>query len=251
MTPAGGPAPDTPIDETPIDDAPVDDALIELRGVHKRYPGGVHALRGIDLVVRRGEMVAIVGPSGSGKSTMLHIVGTLDLPTTGSVRLAGHDVATLPDRQLSGLRARTIGFVFQQFFLLRRVTALDNVATGAVYTGTPPAERRDRARAALERVGLGHRLHHRPHELSGGERQRVAVARAIVNEPELILADEPTGNLDSRTEAQIIELLHDLHDDGTGVLVITHAPEIAAEMPRRVTLRDGRVVEDSRAGVPA
>ena len=227
--------------------------VIQLRDVHKRYPGGVHALRGVDLDVARGEMLAIVGPSGSGKSTMLHIVGTLDLPSQGTVQLAGHDVASLSDRELSGLRARTIGFVFQQFFLLNGTSALDNVATGAVYTGLPPAQRQARARAALERVGLGHRLDHRPHELSGGERQRVAVARALINDPELILADEPTGNLDTATEQQIIDLLHGLHDEGTGVLVITHAPEIADAMPRQVALRDGAIVHDSaaRAGAHA
>ena len=216
--------------------------VISLRGVHKRYPGGVHALRGVDLDVAAGEMLAIVGPSGSGKSTMLHIVGTLDLPTEGSVHLAGHDVSNLSDRELSGLRARTIGFVFQQFFLLSGVSALDNVATGATYTGLPVRERRARAAATLKRVGLGHRLDHRPNELSGGERQRVAVARALINQPELILADEPTGNLDSYTEGQIIDLLHALHDEGTGVLVITHAHEIADGMPRQVSLRDGRIV---------
>jgi putative ABC transport system ATP-binding protein len=220
--------------------------VIRLTGVHKRYAGGVHALRGVDLRVAQGEMLAIVGPSGSGKSTMLHIVGTLDLPTEGRVELAGHDVATLRDRELSGLRARTIGFVFQQFFLLSGVSALDNVATGAVYTGLSPRERRDRAVAALQRVGLGARMEHRPNELSGGERQRVAVARALINDPALVLADEPTGNLDSYTEGQIIELLHGLHDEGTGVLVITHAPEIAAAMPRQIALRDGHVVSDSQ-----
>ncbi|MFT5222925.1 MAG: putative ABC transport system ATP-binding protein [Glaciecola sp.] len=219
--------------------------VISLRAVHKRYPGGVHALRGIDLDVAHGEMLAIVGPSGSGKSTMLHIVGTLDLPSEGTVHLDGHDVAGLTDRELSGLRARTIGFVFQQFFLLSGTSALDNVATGALYTGLSLRVRRARAAEALERVGLSHRMRHRPNELSGGERQRVAVARALINEPSLILADEPTGNLDSKTEAQIIELLHGLHDEGTGVLVITHAPEIAAEMPRRVSLHDGSMVNDS------
>lgn len=216
--------------------------VITLRGVHKRYPGGVHALRGVDLDVAAGEMLAIVGPSGSGKSTMLHIVGTLDLPTEGSVHLAGHDVSDLSDRELSGLRARTIGFVFQQFYLLSGVSALENVATGATYTGLPVRERRARAAAALHKVGLGHRLDHRPNELSGGERQRVAVARALINQPELILADEPTGNLDSYTEGQIIDLLHDLHNEGTGVVVITHAPEIADGMPRQVSLRDGMIV---------
>lgn len=219
--------------------------VIRLRGVHKRYPGGVHALRGVDLDVHHGEMLAIVGPSGSGKSTMLHIVGSLDVPTEGTVHLAGHDVAALSDRSLSGLRSRTIGFVFQQFFLLSGTSALDNVAMGAVYTGRVAKDRRAAAHEALERVGLGHRVTHHPNELSGGERQRVAVARALINDPELILADEPTGNLDSTTEAQIIELLHDLHRDGTGVVVITHAPEIAAAMPRQVALRDGEIVADT------
>ncbi|HWH31845.1 MAG TPA: ABC transporter ATP-binding protein [Egibacteraceae bacterium] len=233
---------------------PSTEQVISLRGVHKRYPGGVHALRGVDLDVNAGEMLAIVGPSGSGKSTMLHIVGTLDLPTEGSVHLAGHDISHLNDRELSGLRARTIGFVFQQFFLLSGTSALDNVATGAVYTGLPPRERRARAAAALDRVGLGHRVDHHPNELSGGERQRVAVARALINDPQLILADEPTGNLDSKTEAQIIDLLQHLHDEGTGVLVITHSHEIAATMPRQVSLHDGRIVADTagrHVGAPA
>ncbi len=219
--------------------------ILALEGVHKRYPGGVHALRGVDLTVSTGEMLAIVGPSGSGKSTMLHIVGTLDLPSEGVVRLGGHDIAKLSDKALSGLRARTIGFVFQQFFLLGGMSALDNVATGAVYTGLSLPQRRVRARTVLERVGLGHRVDHRPNELSGGERQRVAVARALINEPALILADEPTGNLDSKTEASIIELLNGLNREGTGIVVITHSPEIAAEMPRQVSLRDGSIIHDS------
>ena len=220
--------------------------IIVLRDVERGYgePPAL-ACAGVNLTIREGEFVAIVGPSGSGKSTLLNLIGTLDRPTAGMALIEGVDVRSLSDRALSALRAHRIGFIFQQFHLAEGVTALDNVADGLLYAGIPRPERRERARAVLDRVGLGHRHGHRSHQLSGGERQRVAIARAMIGEPPLLLADEPTGNLDSVAGARIIELLHEINARGTTVVVITHDAELAERLPRRIAIRDGRVLSDS------
>ena len=223
-------------------------SVLALEDVRKAYPGGVEALRGVSLRVAAGELLAVVGPSGSGKSTLLHIMGTLERPTSGGLAVAGQDVAGLRDRALAALRARHIGFVFQQFFLVEGMSAVDNVAQGLLYSGVPAPERRRRATEQLERVGLGHRLTHRPVQLSGGERQRVAIARALVARPSIVFADEPTGNLDTRSGDQIIGLLRELNAEGTTIVVITHDLEVAGSLPRRVHIRDGGIEADERDG---
>ncbi|GAB3198031.1 ABC transporter ATP-binding protein [Nocardioides hungaricus] len=224
-----------------------DPAVVECVDLTKTYPGDVHALQGVSLSVHAGDVTAILGPSGSGKTTLLQLLGTLDRPTSGTIHVAGTDVSELSDRALSRLRAERIGFVFQQFHLSALMNVLDNVAEGLLYAGVGHRHRQQRATAALERLGLGHRLTHRPTALSGGERQRVAIARAIVGRPALVLADEPTGNLDSANGRIVVSFLRELARDGTAVVVITHDRDVAAAMDRRIELRDGRLVESAAA----
>ena len=225
--------------------------VVQLTDVVKEYPSipPVRALGGVSFAVEQGELVVVAGPSGSGKSTLLHIIGTLDRPTSGEVTVAGHQVSDLTDRDLSSLRSRHIGFVFQQFFLLSSYTALDNVADGLLYTGVSLKDRRERAEIALDRVGLRRRLGHVATELSGGERQRVAIARALVGRPSIVLADEPTGNLDTRTSHSIVELLEELNREGSTIVVITHNTEIASRFPRSIGIRDGLIEYDTGAPV--
>ena len=228
--------------------------MIRLQGVTKQYQMGdqtVHALQGIDLQIERNEMIAFIGASGSGKSTMMNIVGCLDRPSSGEYWLNGREVATMSGDDLARVRNQEIGFIFQSFHLLPRASALDNVAQPLIYRGVPLRERLALAEQALQKVGLGARVHHRPNELSGGQRQRVAIARALVGNPSILLADEPTGNLDSSTSQEIMELIRALHAGGQTVVMVTHEPEIAEQCQRVVRLRDGKIVSDTCAGSPA
>jgi putative ABC transport system ATP-binding protein len=224
------------------------EAIIETRELKRYYHMGdtvVRALDGVDVRIMPGEMVSVMGPSGSGKSTLMHLVGCLDSPTGGSIKIDGEDISDFDEKRLAAIRNRKIGFVFQQFNLLSKTSILDNVATPLMYARVPAAERHRRAEEALVRVGLGDRIRHRPNELSGGQRQRAAIARALVTNPSLILADEPTGALDTKTGAQIIELFHQLHAEGNSFLVVTHDQEVSAECERTIRLRDGLVEEET------
>jgi putative ABC transport system ATP-binding protein len=224
-----------------------DRPALSLEQVSKEYPGGVAALRSVSIEIPARDQIAVIGPSGSGKTTMLTILGTLERPTRGEVEVAGHDVVRASDRELAGLRAHQIGFVFQSFHLQESMAAVDNVATGMLYTGEPLRRRREAARLALDRVGLGNRLDHKPTHLSGGERQRVAIARALAKRPAIILADEPTGNLDSKSGGEVIALLHELASDGATLVLISHDEHIAQSFARRVQMRDGEIVADGRS----
>lgn len=227
--------------------------VIELVDVVRSYPGPINALDGVDLCIEQGEITAIIGPSGSGKSTLLNVMGTLDRPTAGSVLIDGIDTRSLSERQLCGLRATRLGFVFQSFHLIESARVIDNVANGLIYQGVERSERHRRAQAALDLVGLGDRSGTRPPKLSGGQRQRVAIARALVSEPSLILADEPTGNLDTRTSDDVLGLLMDLNERlGSTIAIITHDQEVAERLPRRIQVRDGRVIEEpTTVGAPS
>jgi putative ABC transport system ATP-binding protein len=231
----------------PARQPPPDSTALRLSDVVKQYPGGVLALRGVSVEIAAGEQLAVVGASGSGKTTMLTVLGTLERPTSGTVQVAGRDVVHASDTELAGLRAHQIGFVFQSFHLQDALTAVENVATGMLYTGLPARQRQEAAQLALERVGLGDRVTHRPPMLSGGERQRVAIARAIAKRPAIILADEPTGNLDSTSGGEVLELMHQLASDGATLVLITHDQQVASSFPRRVTMRDGEIVGDERS----